>query len=84
MRDEDTPGARSAFCAEVEEIPVAIFTATLPVAFGATLSLAGLKLHAEFAGSEPQAKVNVPLDPFIVARLNVKVAVWPLETVKLD
>ena len=84
MRDEDGPGTRSAFCADVEARPVAICTVALPVAFAETTSLPGLKVQAELDGSEPQAKLKVPLDPLIVARLNVKLAVWPLETVWLD
>ena len=54
------------------------------MAFTDTASLAGLKVQAELAGSELQAKVKVPLDPPIVARLTVKLAVCPLETVWLD
>jgi hypothetical protein len=84
MRDEDGPGTRSVFRAEVEERPVAICAVTLPVALAETTSLAGLKVQAELDGSEPHAKVKAPLDPFIVARLIVKLAVWPLETVWLD
>ena len=61
-------------CAEVDEMPVAIFTVTLPVAFADTNSLEGLKAHEEFAGSEPQLKVSVPLEPPIVARLRAKLA----------
>jgi hypothetical protein len=56
----------------------------LPGALAETASLAGLKVQAELDGSELQAKVKVPLDPLIVARLIVKLAVWPLETVWLD
>lgn len=81
MRDEEDLGARSAFCAEAGERPVAICAVTLPVALAETTSLAGLKVQAELDGSELQAKVKVPLDPLNVARLNVKLAVWPLETV---
>ena len=73
-----------AFCEEVEERPVAIFTVAFPVAFAETTSLVGLKVQAELAGSELQAKMKVPLDPLIVARLIVKLAVCPLATVWLD
>ena len=78
-----TPGAIGVLRG-VEERPVAICTVTLPVAFAETTSLAGLKVQAELDGSELQAKVKVPLDPLIVARLIVKLAVCPLETVWLD
>lgn len=84
MRDEDVLGAGSQFWAEVEARPVAICTVALPVAFAVTISLVGLKLQAELGGSELQAKIKVPLDPLIVARVIVKLAVWPLETVRLD
>jgi hypothetical protein len=40
-------------CAEIVTCPVAICTITLPVVFAATVSLVGLKEHAEFAGSDP-------------------------------
>ena len=72
------------FCADVEGFPVAILSIALPVAFADTVSLGGLKIQDAFAGSEPQVKVNVPADPLIVARLTVKLAVWPLEIVWLD
>lgn len=84
MRDEGAWVARSGFFADVEEMPVVICTVALPVAFAETASMDGLKVQAELDGSEPQAKLKVPLDPLIVARLNVKLAVWPLETVWLD
>jgi hypothetical protein len=84
IRDEDILGVRSPVCAEVEAMPVAICTVALPVAFAARTSLVGLKLQAELDGRELQAKVKVPLDPLIVARVIVKLAVWPLETVRLD
>lgn len=83
-RGEDDGWARSAFCSEVEERPVAICTVTLPVAPADTTSLAGLKAQAELDGSELQAKLKVPLDPLIVVRFTLKLAVWPLETVWLD
>ena len=63
---------------------MAICTVALPVAFAETASLTGLKVQAELDGSELQAKVKVPPDPLIVARLMAKLAVWPLETVWLD
>ena len=84
MRDDDTLGARSRFCAEVEARPVAICIVALPEAFAVTTSVAGLKLQTELDGSELQAKVKVPLDPLIVARLIVNVAVWPLAIVRLE
>jgi len=72
------------FRAEVEERPVAICAVTVPVVFAETASLVGLNVHAELAGSELHANVKVPFDPLIVARSMVKMAVWPLETVKPD
>ena len=53
-------GARTALATV---FPVEIFTVRDPVAFAGTDSEAGLKLQEEFAGSELQEKVNVPLDP---------------------
>ena len=46
-----------------------MFRVTLPVPFAGTDSVAGLKLHDEFAGSELQEKVNVPADPFAGVRM---------------
>ena len=74
-RDANSPGARLEFSAEVEARPVATCTATLPVAFADTVSFGGLKVHEEFAGSELQLKVKVPLEPPSVVRLRVKLAV---------
>ena len=65
---------RASFCvlnAEAAEMPVAIFTATVPVVFAPTVSLGGLKLQAELAGSAVQAKVNVPLEPLIGVKVTV-------------
>jgi hypothetical protein len=84
MRDVDALGAWSRFCAEVEARPVAICTVALPVAFAVTTSVTGLKLQTELDGSALQAKVKVPLDALIVARLIVNVAVWPLAIVRLE
>lgn len=53
----------STSCADEEERPVAICNVTEPVAPAATVSLDGLKMQVEFAGSEPHAKVNVPPEP---------------------
>lgn len=55
----------------------------MPLAFAATVSLEGLKLQAEFAGSALHAKVNVPLEPLLGAINKLKLAVCPLETVWL-
>jgi hypothetical protein len=84
IRDDFILGVRSPFCAEVEARPVAICTLALPAAFDDTTMLDGLKLQAELDGIELQAKLKVPLDPLIVARVIVKLAVCPLETVRLD
>src|ERR1700727_761689 len=80
MRPKPTKKPRSAtglgewpvFCADVDEMPVAIFTVMLPVALAFTVSFGGLKVQEEFAGSEPQLKLNVPLEPPMVARLRAK------------
>lgn len=74
----------SADCAEDEERPVAICRVTEPVAPAATVSLGGLKVQVEFAGSEPHAKVKVPLEPLPGMRAMEYVAVCPLATVWVD
>ncbi len=44
----------------------------------------GLNAHAEFAGSAPHLKVNVPDEPLAGVSTKVKFAVCPLATVWLD
>jgi hypothetical protein len=61
----------SEFPALDEEIPVAICTMTVPVAFAAMDSLAGLELHEELLGSPLHENVKVPLDPLNGAKLSV-------------
>ena len=74
LRSANGLGEWPVFCVDVDEMPVAIFTVTLPVALPFTVSFGGLKVQEEFAGSEPQLKVKVPLEPPIVARLRAKLA----------
>lgn len=74
LPDANGFGEWPVFCADVDEMPVAIFTVTLPVALAFTVSFGGLKVQEEFAGSEPQLKLKVPLEPPIVARLRAKLA----------
>lgn len=72
------------FCAETDATPVAICTVRLPEEFAATDSVFGLNVHAELAGSELQAKVKVPLEPLIGAKVIAKLAICPLAMVWLD
>ena len=76
----DNPALR----AEAAAPPVATCTATLPGAFAATVSLAGLKLQVALAGSDPHEYAKVPVEPLKVVNSRVKLAVCPLDTVWLD
>lgn len=55
------PGDRDAEA--VNACPVATETVTFPVELAGTVSLAGLKVHVEYAGRVPHLNVNIPDEP---------------------